>query len=67
MSFVHKATPSYFSSYMSFVQSELIQFTLHIVNKPDPGIDPVKELGPGFYGSTCVNSGQPGKFKKNKF
>jgi hypothetical protein len=34
-----------------------------IVIKPIPGIDPVKGPGPGFYRSTRVNSGQPGKIK----
>jgi hypothetical protein len=36
-----------------------------IVIKPDPGIDPIKESGLGFYGSTRVNSGQPGSTRKN--
>jgi hypothetical protein len=35
-----------------------------IVIKPDPGVDPVKEPGLGFYGSTRVNSGQPGSTRK---
>jgi len=34
-----------------------------IIIKSGPGVDPVK--GPGFYGSTRVNSGQPGKIFKN--
>jgi len=36
-----------------------------IVIKPGPGVDPAKGPGPGFHGSTRVNSGQPGKIKKN--
>jgi hypothetical protein len=35
-----------------------------IVIKPGPGVDPAKGPGPGFHGSTRVNSGQPGKIKK---
>jgi hypothetical protein len=29
------------------------------VVKPDPGVEPDKEPGPGFYGSTRINPGQP--------
>jgi hypothetical protein len=36
-----------------------------IVIKPGPRVDPAKGPGPGFHGSTRVNSGQPGK-NKNK-
>jgi len=36
-----------------------------IVIKPSPGVDPAKGLGPGFHGSTRVNSGQPGLTWKN--
>jgi len=39
----------------------------HIVIKPGLGVDPAKEPGPGFHGSTWVNSGQPEKLKKLKF
>ena len=35
-----------------------------IVIKPGPGVDPAKGPGPGFHGSSRVNSGQPGKIKK---
>ena len=31
----------------------------NIVIKPGSGIDPAKGSGPGFYGSTRVNPGQP--------
>jgi hypothetical protein len=30
-----------------------------IVLKTNPEVDPVKRPGPGFYGSTRVNPGQP--------
>jgi len=39
---------------------------LRIVIKPGSGVDPAKEPGLGFYGSTRVNPGQsikPGLFK----
>jgi len=33
-----------------------MHFTVkNIVIRPDPGINPVKELGPGLYGLTRVN------------
>jgi hypothetical protein len=38
-----------------------------IVIKPGPGVDPAKEPGLGFYGSTRVNPDQSGKFFKNIF
>jgi hypothetical protein len=38
---------------------------LSIVIKPGPGVDPAKGPGPGFQGSTRVNSGQPGLIRKN--
>jgi len=38
---------------------------LSIVIKPGPGVDPAKGPGPGFHGSTRVNSGQPGLTRKN--
>jgi hypothetical protein len=37
-----------------------------IVIKPGPGVDQAKGPGPGFHGSTRVNSGQPGLTQKNK-
>jgi hypothetical protein len=38
----------------------------NIVIKPSLGVDPGKEPGLGFHGSTRINSGQPGKIKKIK-
>jgi len=35
-----------------------------IVIKPGSRVDPAKESGPGFHGSTRVNPDQPGKIKK---
>jgi len=37
---------------------------LAIVIKPGTGVDPAKGPGPGLYGLTQVNSGQPEKIKK---
>jgi hypothetical protein len=36
-----------------------------IVIKPGQGVDSAKGPGPGFHGSTRVNSGQPGLTRKN--
>jgi hypothetical protein len=41
---------------IAMIQANVVE---DIVIKPDPGIDPVKELGPGFYGKTWVNPGKP--------
>jgi hypothetical protein len=45
---------------------ELLNMLKTIVIKPGPGVDPAKGQGPGFHGSTWVNSGQPGLTRKNK-
>jgi hypothetical protein len=37
-----------------------------IVIKPDPGVDPTKKPGFEFYGTTRINSGQPGSLGKIK-
>ena len=38
---------------------------MDIVIKPGPRVDPAKGPGPGFHGSTRVNSGQPGSTRVN--
>ena len=38
-----------------------IDIVLTIIIRPDPGVDSVKESGPGLYLLTRVNPNQPGK------
>jgi hypothetical protein len=42
----------------------MLNWLISIVIKPDPDIDPIKELCPGLHGSNRVN---PEKLKKKKF
>jgi hypothetical protein len=41
----------------------MLNWLISIVIKPDPDIDPIKELCPGLHGSNRVN---PEKLKKKK-
>jgi hypothetical protein len=47
-------------------QSSLTEAAYKHSYKTRPGVDPVKGPGPGVYGSTRVDPGQPEKIKKIK-